>query len=157
MEALLEWMGMKEAENAPVGNRGCSMEETMREMESGHCYHVGDMLPELEDRVGLGEADLLPVFLCIHSLWLWVIVLILLIQNFLIMTSSNSKGQRVWKRAHCLPLDGSRAEEFNAVGASATEDCCISVGGRGDQKAHAGGRGRDFLKRELFLRGKGTI
>lgn len=85
----------EEAESTVVRTAGTSTEGLMRERESGRCYHVGDLLLELEDRVGLGTADLLSVVLCINSIWLWVLELILLIQNFLLMTSSNSKGQRV--------------------------------------------------------------
>ena len=71
-------------------------EGLMRETDSGHFDHVGDFQLELGDRMRLVKRDLLPIFLCIHYIWLRLVEFtILLIQNFLLMASSNSRGQTV--------------------------------------------------------------
>ena len=57
----------------------------MREMDSGHYDHVGDLQLELGDRMRLVKRDLLPIFLCIQYIWLRLVEFtILLIQNFFI-------------------------------------------------------------------------
>lgn len=123
---------------------------------------MGEKLPELEDRVGLGKADLLPGFLCIHSLWLWVVELILLIQNFLIMTSSDSKGQKPEKEL--IVYRSMEAEQTSSMHVESPHRGSQCHGGllhlsgqRGSEGTVLEARGRDFLQRERFIRGKGTI
>lgn len=149
--------GHEKAESRLMRNLGAS---------PGHCWgrrNLGivttrGLRPELEDGVRLVKTGLLPIFLGIRYIWLGRAEFIIsLIQNFLLMASSSSRGQRVWERAHYLrPMEdepGAFSTE-SLAGGSQWRWGRLRPRAEGSEKVHPHGGGK---RQPLGAGGKGIF